>query len=96
VPQYPGDFVSSPELPALFAELRREYDVVLVDTPPALAVGDAITMSKLADALVVVAKPSRLSRPRVRELHRLLDACLTRKLGVVTVGEQTKPVYDRY
>jgi Mrp family chromosome partitioning ATPase/capsular polysaccharide biosynthesis protein len=92
LPPYPGDFVSSPELPALFAELRRDYDVVLVDTPPALAVGDAMTLSKVADGLVVVAKPSRLSRPRVRELHRRLDACLTRKLGVVVVGEQTTPV----
>ena len=85
-PVNPGDFPSDPELPALFAELRRTYDVVLVDTPPALAVADAIALSKVADALLVVAKPASLSRPRVRELHRLLDASPTRKLGVVAVG----------
>ena len=79
--------MSSPELPALFAELRSEYDVVLVDTPPVLAVGDAIELSKMADALLVVAEPASLSRPRVRELHRLLDACPARKLGVVALGE---------
>lgn len=92
VPSNPGDFLGSSELPALFAELRNRYDVVLVDTPPALAVGDAIVASKLADALVVVARPGDLSRPHLRELHRRLDASPTRKLGVVAIGDEATTV----
>ncbi len=95
VPSNPGDFMSSPELSQLFTELRRDYEVVLVNTPPALAVGDAIVVSKVADALLVVAKPASLSRLRVRELHRLLDACPIRKLGVVTVEDRTNGSYGR-
>ena len=88
-PPNPGEFVGSPELRELFAELRREYDVILVDTPPALAVGDAMALSSVADALLVVARPASLSRPQVRALHRILDACPTRKLGIVATGSPT-------
>lgn len=81
----PGEFVGSPELRPLFAELRRQYGVVLVDVPPALAASDAVTLSNIADALLVVARPDTLSRMRARELRRVLDNCRARKLGVVAV-----------
>ena len=81
----PGEFVASPELQPLFAELRNRYGVVLVDVPPALSAGDAVALSNVADALLVVARPETLSRARARELRRVLDNCRTRKLGVVAV-----------
>jgi Mrp family chromosome partitioning ATPase/capsular polysaccharide biosynthesis protein len=81
----PGEFVGSPELQPLFAELRSRYGVVLVDVPPALAAGDAVALSKIADALLVVARPETLSRARAREFRRVLDNCRARKLGVVAV-----------
>lgn len=81
----PGEFVGSPELQPLFADLRMRYGVVLVDVPPALAAGDAVALSNVADALLVVARPDTLSRSRARELRRVLDNCRARKLGVVAV-----------
>jgi Mrp family chromosome partitioning ATPase len=81
----PGEFVGSPELQPLFAELRDRYGVVLVDVPPALSAGDAVALSNVADALLVVARPETLSRARARELRRVLDNCRARKLGVVAV-----------
>jgi Mrp family chromosome partitioning ATPase len=81
----PGEFAGSPELQPLFAELRERYGVVLVDVPPALSAGDAVALSNVADALLVVARPETLSRARARELRRVLDNCRARKLGVVAV-----------
>jgi Mrp family chromosome partitioning ATPase len=81
----PGEFVGSPELQPLFAELRDRYGVVLVDVPPALSASDAVALSNVADALLVVARPETLSRARARELRRVLDNCRARKLGVVAV-----------
>jgi Mrp family chromosome partitioning ATPase len=81
----PGEFVGSPELQPHFAELRSRYGVVLVDVPPALSAGDAVALSNVADALLVVARPETLSRARARELRRVLDNCRARKLGVVAV-----------
>jgi polysaccharide biosynthesis transport protein len=81
----PGEFVGSPELQPLFAELRRQYGVVLVDVPPALSAGDAVALSNVADALLVVARPDTLSRTRARELRRVLGNCRARTLGVVAV-----------
>jgi Mrp family chromosome partitioning ATPase len=82
----PGEFVGSPELRPFFEELRTHYGVVLVDVPPALSAGDAVALSNIADALLVVARPESLSLARARELRRVLDNCRTRKLGVVAVS----------
>ena len=49
------------------------YDTVIIDTPPLLWVGDALTLSSQADGMIVVARLKALRRPMVRELRRILD-----------------------
>jgi Mrp family chromosome partitioning ATPase/capsular polysaccharide biosynthesis protein len=95
-PDHPGDLVRHPAIAELLDELRRRYDLVLVDTPAALAVGDAISLSPLADALVVVANPEVATRSSLRDLGRLLRGCPTPTLGVVATGEgRTSSYYYR-
>jgi capsular exopolysaccharide synthesis family protein len=44
----------SPRLKRLLERCRREFDIVLVDTPPALQVSDARALSRHADGVIVV------------------------------------------
>ena len=59
---------------------------MIVDTPPVLWVGDALTLSSQADGLIVVARLKVLRQPMLRELRRILDVVPTRKLGYVITG----------
>lgn len=81
LPPNPGDFVGSATLAAILDELRERFDTVLIDTPPLLQVGDAMTLSRHVDALMVVTRMNVVRRPMVSELRRLLDASPARKLG---------------
>jgi len=47
-----ADLFSSPRFRALIAEARAGYDIVIVDTPPVLAVPDARVVAGQADAVV--------------------------------------------
>ena len=89
LPPNPGEFVGSPRLGAVLARLRDAYDLVLVDTPPVLRVGDALTLAPEADGLVVVAMLKSLRRPMVRELRRLLAGAPTLKLGYLVTGQMS-------
>lgn len=86
LPPNPGEFVGLPRLAQVISRLREAYDMVLVDTPPLLRVGDALTLASQADGLIVVARLKLLRRPMVRELRRLLAGAPALKLGYVVTG----------
>jgi len=87
IPPDPGEFVSSAALGKVMAALRERADVVLVDAPAALHVGDVVSLSSLADGILVVARPTALRRQTLAELKRLLSLVRTPALGFVATGE---------
>src|SRR3954451_1136215 len=93
LPLNAGEFVESKAATSVLSDLAERYDVVLVDTPPALAVGDAIALSSRVDAMVVVARIGLLGRPSLRDLGRALGQCPARKLGVVVAGGESQGDY---
>jgi succinoglycan biosynthesis transport protein ExoP len=86
LPPDPGEFAASYRLAEILAQLRNHYDTIIVDTPPLLWVGDALTLSSQADGLIVIARMKSLRRPMLRELRRILDLAPARKLGFVITG----------
>ena len=67
------------------AALRERYDVILVDTPPFLAVAEAMALSETVDGVVAVAHLGT-QRPMLRELARELQQCRARTLGYILTG----------
>jgi capsular exopolysaccharide synthesis family protein len=89
----PGDFVGTQALSTLLEQLEADHDVVLVDAPPLLVVGDAMTLSRNVDALLVVVRKGVADRREVRELARALEACPSHKLGFVLTGAESSDMY---
>jgi Mrp family chromosome partitioning ATPase/capsular polysaccharide biosynthesis protein len=86
LPPNPGEFVASHRLPEMLGQLAERADLVLVDSPPLLHVGDAMTLSADVDAVVVVARQKRLRQGNVQETDRLLSSMRAHKLGFVLTG----------
>ena len=51
---YPTALLGSDNMAKLFQELRKEYEYIIVDCPPILAVSDAAIVSKLCDGCLFV------------------------------------------
>jgi Mrp family chromosome partitioning ATPase len=66
---------------------------VLIDAPPLLAVGDAMTLSATVDAMIVLVRLNAVHRGMLHELARLLDACPAEKLGYVLAGAELGESY---
>ncbi len=86
VPPDAGEFVGTRALAAILDELRSRADIVLVDAPPMLQLGDAMTLSATVDGLIVVTRLGVVRRPMLSELRRVLDACPAEKLGYVVTA----------
>jgi Mrp family chromosome partitioning ATPase len=93
LPPNPGDFVGTRKLADILAELRSRYDVVVIDSPPLLRVGDAMTLSSRADGVIVLTRLDVIRRPMLRELSRMLDSVPATKLGYVVTGSQRESGY---
>jgi len=89
-PRDPGEFLLTTRVRETFAGLGERWagvgercDLLLIDTPPMLPVGDAMTIAKHADAVVLVAGVNRVRRETLVETRHVLDACPALKLGVI-------------
>jgi polysaccharide biosynthesis transport protein len=88
IPPDPGEFVATEALAEILAALRDRADVVLIDAPPVLQVGDSLTLSTKVDGVIVVTRMSVVRRHMLDELSRVLGQTPAKKLGFVITAAQ--------
>jgi capsular exopolysaccharide synthesis family protein len=72
--QRPQDLLAAAPLQNMIASVRNRFDLIVLDTPPVLAVNDALVLSALADSTVLVVHwlktPQRLVKSAVSALRK--------------------------
>lgn len=94
----PGDLLASPRMADLLVALRNEFDVILIDTPPTLAVADSAILSSLVDGVVVVVNAQGTSGGNLDRTVRRLSSAGGTVLGLVfnRSREAVKLGYESY
>lgn len=82
-PPNPAELLSSEPVSTLFEELRRQFDFVVLDSPPAITVADAMILAAHADGVILVAHGGVTTRDSLRHARKLLAGSNARMLGVV-------------
>lgn len=59
------------EISGLFADLRDQYDVIVVDVPPLLNVAYATPLLRLLDGVVIVTRPGAPTQPLIQVKERV-------------------------
>jgi Mrp family chromosome partitioning ATPase len=80
-----SDYLENERLSFVLDELADRFELVLVDTPPLLSVGDAMALTAKVDAVVIVLHAG-IQRPIVHELGRQLQSSQAPALGFVLTG----------
>ena len=70
----------------LLSAVREDYDYVLIDSEPLLAVSDPCVIASQVDGVLLVLRPTNDSRWRAERAKELLDAIDVRPIGVVVNG----------
>jgi polysaccharide biosynthesis transport protein len=76
----------SDRLAALLQRLRREFNAIVIDTPPALPVADARLLGRLADGVILVVRAGHTSRDAVLAAAERLRDDGTPVLGTILNG----------
>ena len=82
VPPNPAELLSGRGMHDIFAALRRDFDLVLIDSPPVLPVTDAMVLSKYADATLLIVAAGQT---RGTELQRTAERFAQVNAAVVGV-----------
>jgi capsular exopolysaccharide synthesis family protein len=83
LPPNPVEILASRRMARLLEELKKQVDVVVIDSPPLQALSDAAILSTLVDGTIMVVWAGRTRRSAVRGAARALAARRGRRLGVV-------------
>lgn len=85
----PGDLFASERAGELLGEFADEFDVVVYDLPPALAVADAADFAHRLDAMLLVHRMGAVPRAALAEAKRRLDNVGAPLVGGVLNGVKT-------
>jgi Mrp family chromosome partitioning ATPase len=96
-PANPGELLAAHQFKSLLDHLAATHDIVLIDTPPLLAVSDAIPLVEEADGTVVVSRIGKSTFSEARRVTDLLDRMPgARVLGVVANDAPDAVIGSRY
>ena len=83
----------SPRLEQLLQEARKDYDVIVIDTPPLLPVFDSALLSRIVDGLLIVVAANQTPRKLLGEGLNLVDPA--KVLGIV-FNRDDRPLFGYY
>jgi polysaccharide biosynthesis transport protein len=84
------DLLAQGRLEILLQPLRSQYDAIVLDSSPILAVNDALLLSRHVDAVVLSIRPDRSQTPMVYEACEQLRALDVPVLGTVLNGTSNR------
>lgn len=94
----PTELLESPAFVQLIDRLKREYDVVVVDSPPLGAVTDSLLIAETTDEVVYVCRFNRALRKHIRLYIKALRQGKNEVLGIVLNGLTARRIeyYSNY
>ena len=82
-PQTTPELLEPATLRGLLMDLRTEFDVILLDTPPVLVSADAATLAASADGVIMVVRAGQTNRGAAELAGQRVTAAGGRVLGAV-------------
>jgi polysaccharide biosynthesis transport protein len=83
IPPQPVELLGSTVMKEHLARWRKEFDHIIIDTPPCLSVTDAVVLSPEADRVILVARAGKTTKPALRRACGLLLHVNARVMGIV-------------
>lgn len=98
IPPNPSELIDSQRLVELIDEAKREYDIVLFDTPPILSTTDPMILGTKVDAVLLVYRVGAVSRTLLKRSATQLAQVKANLLGVALndVKSELSPDFHGY
>lgn len=96
LPPNPSELISSQKMEELIKRLKSDFDLIIFDTPPIIAVTDAAILSTKVDGVLLVVKSGQTNYDAVVRAKSLMDNVNARVLGALLNGVEVGGMYGTY
>jgi len=96
LPPNPSELLGSQLLPDLLQNLKKEYDIILLDSPPVIAVTDAAILSRYVEGVLLVIKAHKTHREAIKRAKTLLDNAEANIFGCLLNSISIERTYGTY
>ncbi|MHB9131791.1 MAG: polysaccharide biosynthesis tyrosine autokinase [Armatimonadota bacterium] len=96
LPGNPSKILASSQMRQLIGKLTKEFDVVILDTPPVASLSDTLTLAAIADVLLMVVSAEHTRRNQLQLCVRTLEQMGAPLLGIVLNKVQLEHLPYRY
>lgn len=86
MPPNPSELLGSTKMQELVRSLEEWADMVIIDTPPLLAVADPAAVARWADGVLIVTRGGSSTRDAVKKARELLEKVGAKIIGSVVWG----------
>lgn len=94
IPPNPSDLLSSNRMDDIISEMKKNFDLIIFDTPPVLAVTDAQIIGSKVDGTTVVVPEAEVTKDEIKKTADLLKNVNAKVLG--SVMNKVKNENDTY
>ncbi|MFQ5707296.1 MAG: GumC family protein [bacterium] len=96
LPPNPSELLGSVAMKDLIGELNSRFDVILLDSPPVIAVTDPAVLSAMVDGVVIIVMAGQTHREAAQRAFTLLKNVNSHVLGALLNGVQVENIYGSY
>ncbi len=82
-PPNPAELLGSKRMSFLISLLKKQFDILIIDTPPILPASDAMILAPLTDGILLVTKAGYLKRELVKKAVEQVKKTQANLIGVV-------------
>ena len=94
IPPNPTDLLGSKRMSFLLSLLKRQFDILIIDTPPIIPATDALLLAPQTDGVLLVVKEGHTNREIIKRAAEQIRVAQANLIGVVLNKVDTKR--DRY
>ena len=96
IPPNPAELLLDSRFDDLFAYLRREFDVVVMDTAPVGMVSDAMTLSKYADCTLYIVRQGHTYKKQINLVDQYHKEAKLPKISIILNDVKVQGGYGSY
>jgi capsular exopolysaccharide synthesis family protein len=96
IPKNPSEFLASKIMQKLIAKVSEQFDIVLLDSPPVIAVTDSAVLASHLDGVILVIRSEKTDRDGLLRSITLMKNVNAKILGVLVNGLDIHHRYGSY
>jgi len=96
LPPNPAELLGSQRMQAILGNMRQSADIILIDTPPILAVTDAAVLAPTLDGVLIVVRPGKTRASALRLTLEQMHRVNANVLGIVLNDVAARGSYYGY